>query len=390
MFSNIFDFKFIDGPSVTISGGDFSDRYLVKFIDMDEKKIIHEMEIGCYEAAKFDDIAKYYIKWKISVDILPRKWRQHGSHFEHILDLTDKRVYLPIESEALGDNIAWMPYIEEFRKKHECYVITSTHYNSLFQTEYPEIEFVEPNTSVDNLYAEYKVSVFYYTELDLPITSRHKRDWNIIPLQSVASDILGLEHKEIKARICKNSTKNIDIKNTSKPYICIANRASTKTKYWNNPTGWQELVDYVKSLGYDVYLITNEKNNSKGVLNPKGTINIYDKSITEIINLLCGSVGFVGLASGLSWLSWSLNIPTIIISGFSDSNIEMTDVYRVINTNVCHGCYSRYIRPLQSQEIICPNIWDCCPEHAGTSREYECTTSITFDMVKPYIDKILQ
>ena len=30
------------------------------------------------------------------------------------------------DSKAIGDTLAWFPYVEEFRKKHECEVVVST------------------------------------------------------------------------------------------------------------------------------------------------------------------------------------------------------------------------------------------------------------------------
>ncbi len=35
----------------------------------------------------------------------------------------DKKVFISIESKALGDTIAWVPYALEFQKKHGCKVI---------------------------------------------------------------------------------------------------------------------------------------------------------------------------------------------------------------------------------------------------------------------------
>jgi autotransporter strand-loop-strand O-heptosyltransferase len=116
---------------------------------------------------------------------------------------------------------------------------------------------------------------------------------------------------------------------------------------------------------------------------PKGVIKISNKSIEEIGSILNGAKMFIGIGSGLSWYSWALNIPTILISGFSYKYQEMSnDVYRVINESVCHGCFGRY--------IFNRGDWNWCPDHKNTTRQFECTKTITFDMVKSQIDKILQ
>ena len=39
--------------------------------------------------------------------------------YQHIFDASGKRVYIILDSKSLGDTIAWIPYVEEFRKKME-------------------------------------------------------------------------------------------------------------------------------------------------------------------------------------------------------------------------------------------------------------------------------
>jgi autotransporter strand-loop-strand O-heptosyltransferase len=80
---------------------------------------------------------------------------------------------------------------------------------------------------------------------------------------------------------------------------------------------------------------------------------------------------FVGIGSGLSWLAWSLGIRTVLISGFSTpvSEFEGEDVIRIFNPDKCNGCYNRY--------KFNPGDWNWCPDHKGTERQFECTTSIS-------------
>jgi autotransporter strand-loop-strand O-heptosyltransferase len=362
---NYVNINFIDGPFVEVTGQK-KKRYKVSFIDSSTSELIYKSEIGNNQWSRPN--RKWYTEWLVKLQ------SETGEYFEHKFDLKGRRVLISFESSSLGDTIAWIPYVEEFRKKHNCHVIVSTFKNDLFKSEYPELEFLEPGTPVEGVYALYRLGVFYDENgVDL---SKHKTDFRKLSLQEYASDILGLEYEEIRPRI-----KRMKPMTSEKPYICIANHSTAQTKYWNNSNGWQELVDYVKSIGYDVYLLSKEENGYMGNKTPNGIIPTNGKSLDEIIPILLGSNGFVGLSSGISWLSWALQVPTILISGFSEPYQEMKDVYRIINEDVCHGCFARH--------LFDKGDWNWCPDHKGTDRQFECTKSITFQMVKPKIDKML-
>jgi autotransporter strand-loop-strand O-heptosyltransferase len=362
---NYVNINFIDGPFVEVTGQK-KKRYKVSFIDSSTSELIYESEIGNNQWSRPN--RKWYTEWLVKLQ------SETGEYFEHKFDLNGRRVLISFESSSLGDTIAWIPYVEEFRKKYNCHVIVSTFKNHLFKSEYPELEFLEHGTPVEGVYALYRLGVFYDENgVDL---SKHKTDFRKLSLQEYASDILGLEYEEIRPRI-----KRMKPMTSEKPYICIANHSTAQTKYWNNSNGWQELVDYVKSIGYDVYLLSKEENGYMGNKTPNGIIPTNGKSLDEIIPILLGSNGFVGLSSGISWLSWALNVPTILISGFSELYQEMKDVHRIINEDVCHGCFARH--------LFDKGDWNWCPDHKGTDRQFECTKSITFQMVKPKIDKML-
>jgi autotransporter strand-loop-strand O-heptosyltransferase len=275
----------------------------------------------------------------------------------------------------LGDTLAWIPYVEEFRKKHNCHLLVTTFLNDLLKDQYPDIEFVPPGTIVENLYALYRIGCFY--DNDTVDMNSHKTDFRNLRLQEYATDILGLDFEELQPHMPKLERYVSD-----KPYICIANHSTAQSKYWNNPTGWQELVDYVKSLGYDVYLLSREEDGYMGNKNPNGVIKISNKTLQEIGSILLGSKCFIGISSGLSWLAWSLGVETILISGQTDKLLEPEkNIHRVINESVCHACFSRH--------LFDRGDWNWCPDHKGTERQFECSKSITFQMVKPKIDKML-
>lgn len=364
---NKIKFSFKEGAMIEIIGQKES-TYEVKFIDKDTDEIIYQNNISTNFWTKTS--RKYFTNWKIIVN-------ENGiKKFDYEFDLTDKRVLISFESFSLGDTIAWIPYAEKFAEKNKCKVIVSTPHFSLFDTEYPQIDFVKPDSTVQDLYAHFQLGLFIENnKFDL---SKHPNFPNEIPLQKVATDILGLEYEEIKPRI-----KKFESYKTKKPYICLGIHSTAQAKYWNNPTGWQELVDYVKNNGYDVYVLSREEDGYMGNTFPEGVIHIQNKTLEEIAEYLIGSEGFVGVSSGLSWYSWALNVPTILISGFTDEDLEMkNDVVRIINKDICNGCWRKH--------IFDKGDWNWCPEHKGTQRQFECTKSITFDTIKPHIKKILK
>lgn len=363
---NNFYYNFLDGAFFEVKG-QYEEKYNVKFVDKKNNEVVYQTELSNNEWARCS--REWVTDWKIIVT------SSSGEIKEIHFDPTNKPILISFESSSLGDTLAWIPYVEEFRKKHNCKVIVSGFLNSLFEKEYPHIQFVKPGTTVHNLYALYRLGIWYDSNgVNL---LKGKVDYREVRLQEVASEILGLEYKEIIPKITKPEPYK-----SEKPYICIANHSTAQSKYWNNPTGWQELVDYVKSLGYDVYLLSKEEDGYMGNKNPSGVVKIDGKTLEEISSILLGSKGFVGISSGLSWLSWALEVPTVLISGFTKSNLEMENgIFRIINENVCNGCFNKH--------IFDRSDWNWCPDQKGTPRQFECTKTITFDMVKPSLNQIL-
>lgn len=366
-FKNTFEVNFIDGPFIQILGPN-KKEYSVEFIDLESNEMIYATRMNNNTWAKSS--RKYAFNCKIIAK------SNDGEYFEHTYNPTGKRVLISFESKSLGDTLAWFPYVEEFRKKWNCHVIVSTFLNDLFKEKYPHLEFVSPGSTVHDLYAKHSFGIFYKeNEYN---TEYHPRNPIEISLQQIASDVLALEAKEVKPLIKDMRTYD----KNEKPYVTIAIHSTAQAKYWNNPTGWQETVDYIKSLGYDVYLLSKEEDGYMGNKNPNGAIHIQNKSLEEIAGYILGSKLFIGISSGLTWYSWALNVPTILISGFTDENLEMkNNVYRVINKNVCNGCWSKH--------VFDKGNWNWCPVNEKTDKQFECTKTITFGDVKEKIDAIL-
>jgi autotransporter strand-loop-strand O-heptosyltransferase len=154
------------------------------------------------------------------------------------------------ESKSLGDTLAWFPAVERFRQAHGCQIVCSTFLN-LFRDQYPEIHFVEPGTTVHELYAMYRIGWFYTTTGEID-PACHPTDFRTQPLAKSAYDILGLPFECVKPRItCLPQARPVPGK-----YACIAVHSTAQAKYWNNPTGWRDLVMYLNSRGYQVFLLS--------------------------------------------------------------------------------------------------------------------------------------
>jgi autotransporter strand-loop-strand O-heptosyltransferase len=344
--------NFVGQPFIEITGTSTSD-FRIEFYD--GEKLIHRDTIKCNHWIKLN--REYYTNWRTVV------YKDGEKVYDKFVQLENKRVYISFESSSLGDTIAWMPYVEEFRCLHNCEVIVSTFKNFLFEKEYPMIEFVKPGTVVNNLYAMYKIGWFYDSnkEPELP---------NTIPLQKAATNILGLDYKEIKPKIMSMypgfSRHNL---------VTIATNSTSGCKFWTREN-WQEVINYLHNKGYEVTNVSLEDN-------PFDNCKVLvDKSMESTIECIEQSEFLIGLSSGLSWLAWALKVPVVMISNFTEADHEFS-CHRVTNTNVCHGCWN------DPQYTFDKGDWDWCPVHKGTDRQFECHKEITPEMVIKEIKKLL-
>jgi autotransporter strand-loop-strand O-heptosyltransferase len=359
---------FVKGPYVEIKGN-VDSEYTVKFIDNKTGKVHYSTNIknNCWCKCSIE----YFVEWKIVIYQNDKIWH------EYVYNSKGKRVYIAMDSKALGDSLAWVSYVEEFRKKHDCEVITSTFMNHMFEERYPNVKFVEPGKSVENLYAMYCVGLFYNDDSSINFF-KNPIDPKTQTMQKMCSDILGLDFKEVKTLIKKRNVK-ID---PNLKQVCIGVFGTAQSKFWNNPTGWQDVVDWLKERGYTVKLVSKEGDDYMGNKLPKGIIKHPNGPLELVMDEMLKSKAFIGIGSGLSWLSWSLNVPTVLISGFSYDWAEMKDCYRVAAPKgKCEGCFNR-IR-------LDAGDWNWCPDHKGTDRQFECTKSITSEMVIQELKKFL-
>lgn len=360
------NFHFIDGPFIEIIE-DADREYKVEFIDTKSGQTKFDVNLKSNHWAKCG--VKYYVDWLIKVTGVDCEF-----YHEYRLNYENGKVYIGFETKSLGDTLAFIPYVEEFRKKHKCEVVCSTFQNSLFEKNYPKIKFVEPGTEVTGIHGLYRLGLFYDNNKTIDF-EKHPTNPLEEPLTKMASDILGLTYKEIKPLIGKFGKKK-------KKMVCIANHSTAQSKYWNNPTGWQDVVDYLIGEGYEVRLLSREDDGFMGNFNPKNVTKQPSGPLTDVIKTLQESVLFIGLSSGLSWLSWAAGVPTILISGFSDTYTEPLDgIVRIINKDVCNSCWNKY--------NFDAGDWNWCPVHKGTERQFECSKEITSQTVISELKKLI-
>jgi autotransporter strand-loop-strand O-heptosyltransferase len=358
-----FNINFIDGARVEMIGNN-NVLFDVEILDRNTEELIYKKTIPtnnwcstnnkCYKEYKVD------IKYKGKIII------------SHIFNLKDKNVIIQFDSKSIGDTLAWIPYVDEFRKKHNCKVFCSTFWNSWFVNEYTEITFFEPGSNVNNndIYAKYCLG--WYMPYD---KNRNPIDYKKIPLQKTASDILGLEYKEIIPKIeVSEGVRPIEDK-----YVCVAQYSTANTKHWHYPCkdsqkGWQILVDWLNTQGYKVLVISKQPTKLKNIIDKTG-----DFPIEHRINEIKYCEFFIGVGSGLSWLAWSLGKKVVMISGFSNPICEFkSNNINVHNFNVCNGCFNRH--------EFDRGKWNWCPEHENSDRQFECSINITPEMI---VDRII-
>ena len=358
-----FSYNYVDGCRVDIQSG--TGYYDVLFLNQNTDEILYESSICAGQFSKCN--FSYFIPYKIIIK------KQNTILYEVPFNLKGSRVLISLDSKSLGDTLAWIPYIEEFRKKHQCEVVCSTFINSLFTETYENLQFVEPNVIVHGIVAKYNIGWFYNgDEID---SFKNPTDPKVQPMQKTASDILGLEFVEIKPKLKLPVVEKEDT-------ISIGIHATAQSKYWNNEKGWQDVVDYINSINYTPLLVSKESDGYMGNKHPENIKQLEPGDLQALMVAICKSKLFIGVGSGLSWLAWACDVPVILISGFSYHFTEMKDCRRISTPlGKCSGCFNTH--------KLNQSDWNWCPENKGTNKQFECTKSITSDIVIKNIKEIL-
>ena len=223
----------------------------------------------------------------------------------------------------------------------------------------------------------YTIGLFYNKDNSINHL-KNPKDPKSVTMQQMASDILGFSKREIKPKLKSRFVK----KDSNIKQITIGIYGTAQPKFWNNPKGWQEVVDWLNGRGYTVKLLSKEGDNYMGNKLPTGIIHHPSGPIEGVMDEMLKSEAFIGIGSGLSWLSWALDVPTVLISGFSYKWAEMDDCIRIgAPQGKCEGCFNRL--------RLDAGDWNWCPDHKGTERQFECTKTITSEMVIKELEKFL-
>jgi autotransporter strand-loop-strand O-heptosyltransferase len=209
-----FHVNFIGAPFLEIKGISDS-NFLVKFYD--EKNECHYTNtIKANHWVKLN--RQWFTKWTIRV------W-ENGQDlvYKYTLDLEDKEVLITIDSKALGDTMAFIPYCEAFQEKHKCKVTVSTFWNKIL--DYPNLKLIEPGQSI-GCYMMLHLGYFHDSDKE-PVPA------NKVPLQQSASNILGLDYVELVPKV-KVNRERLDLGR----YVAIATNSTAQCKFWTK-SGWQ-------------------------------------------------------------------------------------------------------------------------------------------------------
>ncbi len=361
-------FDFNDGCRITLPEGDWH----VRLSDAGTNNTVFETRLAAGVVASSK---KYFVPFEIEVCAGDREVLRHR------FDCTGRDVLIQFPVGTLGDLIAWFPYAARFGEQHRCRLVCSmgAALIGLFRERYPSITFVTPDeVRPEQFYATYNIGLYFDDEQNV----RQPCDFRLVGLHRTAGYILGVDPQE--------QAPDIDLPDDTRPiaqrYVCVAAQSTTQCKYWNNPHGWRELVQFLKDHGYRVICIDQKATHGTGMVwnhIPYGAEDqTGDRPLAERARWLRHAEFFIGLSSGLSWLAWAMGTPVVMISGFTHPTNEFQTPYRVINYHTCNSCWNDVRVTFDHGDFL----W--CPRHAGTPRQFECTRLITTEHVKNVIRRI--
>lgn len=309
---------------------------------------------------------KYFINWRI--DIYDNDTNELINTY--IPDFENKDVKVILDSKSLGDTLAWMPYAEEFRKKHNCRIHLLTFHNEWFENQYPNVNFInwENQHHIDS-FATFRIG-WYYNSDDSIQYDKNPVNFRTQPMQKTPTDILGLEYIEVKPKLNINNTI------TKHKKVGIAVHSTSQVKYWNREGAWQEVVDFLNDNGFEVILYSRENDGYMGNPNPKNVKQFPKSDILTLAEDLSECEFFIGLPSGLSWLAWAVNVPVIMVSGFTAEYTEFHEG-KIYVGNEIEGADKHCFNKARMD----PSNWNWCP----CEPKFSCSSSIE---VKQVIDAI--
>lgn len=360
----LFDFNCGLRVSFPKDGG----QHRLLFRDLDSGIVLYCMDAE--PGSTVVSVKRYFVRF--GIEIYRKEDLDHPA-FTHELNLEDRDVLIQIPQGALGDAIAWFSYVERFAFIHKCrvYVSMAAEIADIFREEYPGIGFVTQEKAMElRPYATYNLGLFFGGDTD-----SQPFDFRQAGLHRTAGHILGLNNLHDQPPRVNTRHERI----IKEPYAVIATQASSQCKYWNNPSGWREVISWLKSQGLRVICIDRFPEYGSGIVFnriPWGCEDwTGDRPLQERIDVIKDAEVFIGLSSGLSWLAWCCNVPVVMISGFTDPVNEFFTPWRVQNIRVCHGCWNDMRCEFDHGDFL------CCPRKGKTDDKFECTKAITAKLV---------
>jgi autotransporter strand-loop-strand O-heptosyltransferase len=351
------DFNF--GLRLDVPKGNFHVR-----ISDDCGQIFFDRDISDVRLISFE---KYFIRWRVEIFLDGEKI------FEHVFNPEGYSVLMVFRVRApLGDTLAMLPAVEEFRRRFDCEVavLIPEYLKEITAHLYPALKQAD-QVSFEN-YATFCLFAILSSIPYLPVDPRNNS------LERMANPIIGLEILPAKP-IFQPTAQRFCVE----PYVCISVQASTPTKGWLYPNGWEIVTDYLKSLGYRVFCLDKEKVQREENYIITAPDNAEDFtgnfSIMERANMLYYAEFFIGLSSGLAWVADAVNCPVVMIAGFTYDWHEFYTPYRVANRLVCNACFNN----------INVSFMSVCPYHRGTARELECQKKIYPQAVINAIEQLI-
>ena len=364
-------FDFNDGCRMTLPEG----QWHVRLRDLDTGNILYETDIA---SGRINSSKRYFLRCRIEVWA---KDRPAEPVLLHDYSAESREVLVQFPVGTLGDTMGWFPYAVRFQEKHHCRLTCAMAEAliPLFKEAYPDIRFVtHEQVEADNYYATYSLGLFFDDEARI----HQPCDFRLVGLHRTAGYILGVDPTEFAPRLAIAD----DRRPIAERYVCIAAQSSSHAKHWNNPTGWHEVVQFLKDAGYRVVCIDQKQVHGTGLIWNHIPHGVEDQTgnrpLTERARWLKHADFFVGLSSGLSWLAWAAGTPVVLISGFTHPTNEFATPYRVINYHACNSCWNDVRVRFDHKDFL----W--CPRHANTPRHFECTRLITADAVIQAIKRI--
>ena len=354
----------------------------VRLRDLDSGNILFESQ---NTGALVNSSKRWFVRFGVEI------WSQDGADekievLSHEFDLDDREVLILFPVGTLGDVLAWFPSVARFADRHAGARVTcalSALIIPLLQDAYPNLNLVTHAEVVERklaetIYATYAVGLFF----DDNACDWQPTDFRHVGLHRTAAYILGVDPTEMPPHMKLPDESRPLVE----PYVCIAVQSSSGCKYWTNPTGWLDVVAFLRAAGYRVLCIDQKPAHGSGLMwtqIPHGAEDeTGDRPLVERARLLRHADFFIGLSSGLTWLAWAAGTPVVLISGFTHPTNEFATPYRVINWHACNSCWNDTKHRFDHHDFL----W--CPRHAGTSRHFECSRLITASAVTQTIRRI--